>query len=650
MIKKCGHLFESVVNMSDEFMVVRAAEFEAWECCAQQYQFAYAFIRVHNAGKEREWINSFGDLVLERLTESKALFVFFSDLELSIVTKILDQNVRLLNRDKAALEVLVGAWFQSSDEYISHANQVIENKTSETMDAPAQGQATQDGLFEPANIDEAFAYEDFYRQGVERLSMTLMQAALDLESFELREKVLEHIRELLNCAAQQGYSRLYLYLQNMESTTQHFLEKYLSFDRYFLEALRDCVGHVRGLVGAIFSEDQTAVAGSELMRRLRSFPSEMSDEKFDFKTESHILLQQSLLERLLNTTGNLRVDALEFKRLEEDLLTQGAVSSTMRKLSTATGRFVRHVDTLQCSLEELTTVTFEQLLNDSAQSAVFRRASHLLPLCCEVEGRDVRIHHAAVNSLRLCLDFLHKFLDEFDESFNLMTLCNEPLMVSIRRSPLELAVSIGCAPESKHWHRLVQDLAYQFGQNSENVRVVNDAHTQVGVTLKFPVAAPTAQNLLVVSAGEHVALSARSLVETGRVERHRIQNVGSKRFVPFRDGVIPLVSLNKVIGFEPKKKSNAITQTHSSNIDPRKIEPLEYVIAKVSDECVAFEVDAVLGHQEMVVRKLNRLLPKLNGLLGACVLEDERISLAVDVAQLFASMEMTRGEYARKAS
>lgn len=632
--------------MSDEFMVVRAAELEAWERYAHQYQFAYAFVRVDNAGQEREWIHSFGDLVLERFTESKSLFVFFSDLEISFVTKILDQNVRLLNKDKAALEVIVAAWYQSIDEKVERSNQVTENKNAATLSAPAQERATQDGLFVPVCIEEACAYEELYRRGVDRLSMTLIQAGLDLESSEFREKTLEQIRELSNYAAQQGYRRLYLYLQNMESTTRLFLEEYLSFDGCFLEALRDCVGHVRGLVGAISKEEEASAAGSELIRRLKRFHSGESD----FKTESFTSMQQSIQDRLLTAAGNLRVDALEFKRMEEELLTQDALSTTARRLSKATGRFVRHVDTLQRTLDELTTVTFEQLLNNYSQCDVFRRSSHLLPLCCEIEGKDVRIHHAAVNPLRLCLDLLHEFLDDFDESFDLINLCTEPLMVSLRRSPLELSVSIGFAPGSKHWHRLVQHMSNQFEQNSENVQVVNDAHTQVGLTLIFPVTAPTAQNLMVVSAGEHVALSARSLVETGRVERHRIQNVGSKRFVPFRDGVIPLVSLNKVIGFEPKRKLSAITQTHSSTNDPERVEPLEYVIAKVSDECVAFEVDAVLGHQEIVVRKLNKLLPNLNGLLGACVLEDERISLAVDVAQLFASMEMTRGEYVRKAS
>ncbi|MEY2987849.1 MAG: hypothetical protein RJB13_1370, partial [Pseudomonadota bacterium] len=51
--------------MSDEFKGLRDSEIEAWERCAQQYQFAYAFIRLRYGGQERDWINSFGELALE---------------------------------------------------------------------------------------------------------------------------------------------------------------------------------------------------------------------------------------------------------------------------------------------------------------------------------------------------------------------------------------------------------------------------------------------------------------------------------------------------------------------------------------------------------------------------------------------------------
>jgi chemotaxis protein histidine kinase CheA len=245
---------------------------------------------------------------------------------------------------------------------------------------------------------------------------------------------------------------------------------------------------------------------------------------------------------------------------------------------------------------------------------------------------------------------LYQFLNRFPDSLDFVQFCEAPLNITLRQSTSDFTFSIDGSHDFEHWQIFVRIVREQMKDIRSQANFIVKDQSSFGLLLRFPFESVTSQNLLVESAGERLALSVRTLMETGRVDVQRVQKIGSKRFVPFRDGVIPLVSLGQILKFDQNKKTNTLVadiENQNSQLCPQW---LEFVIAKNSNNLIAFEVDSVLGQREMVVREVSKIVPKFSGLLGVSVLEDERVSMVLDVTQLITSDELSRGDYARKVS
>lgn len=632
--------------MSDEFKSVREAEVEAWERCAQQYQFAYAFIRLRDAGQERDWINSFGELALERSTESRTLFVFFSDLELAIVTKILDRNVRTLNKDKAALEVLVGAWFQSTDDKLEQPESATEKANEAVAEICERSAESERRLFDSTFADKP-DHKATYRQSLERFSQALRTAAKELESVDAAETVLNSIEALTDLAAQHGSVRLYRYLSDVSQMANKFRGEKQLFDLYAIESLRDCLTHVKALISVLLPTVGGRV--SDFDTPLQT-PSEASLPALDVSRFSSVDSQKGISNRLVKLGGYLKIDSRTLRDFEKEFEISARHPESVRKYALAAGRLERHADELQVLLKELSTVAVREILDSSLNKTFFTRADALLPLCCKFEGDGVCVPLETVAVIQDCFEFLYDFLNQLPDSFDLLPLCEGPITVSLRQSSVDVSILFDCSNNMEQWQLCVQMLAEHLQRKQMPKDLVTTTQLASGLLLKFPIESATSQNLLVESAGERVALSPRTLIETGRVEAQRVQKVGSKRFVPFRDEVIPLISLSHVLKFDRFKKNT--TQNLSSESERPHLHKnwLEFVIAKISEDWIAFEVDAVLGQHEMVVRDLSKIVPKFDGLLGVSVLEDDKVSMVLDIGQLMATHELNRGEHARKAS
>lgn len=635
------------MNMSVELKLVRESELEAWERCAQQYQYSYAFIRLGEAGEERAWINSFGELALERQAEHRALFVFFSDLEISIVTKILDQNVRAMSKDAAALEVIVGAWFRSAEDKLEHLVLGSEASTVEVESVPVQKSQMESDFFNTTTQSESVEYRALYETTLKQFSHALRAAATESETVEAAENVYACIQAMLNVAAQHGFLKLFLYLQDALGVASEALGENEQFDYNVIEKLRDFLTYTKALVSAALTEGgETHVSlDSQVLFSTQSTVS--SAEEF---RHSSVETQRSFEKRLARLAGYLRIDVQSFKDFGKDNALSERGDDAAERFEATFARLERHTNELQSLMSDFYSVNLNDLLSQSANGTVFSRATALLPFCCEIEGDRVCVPSIAVQPLQKCIDFLIQFLNRLPDSFKFAHLIEEPLRFSLRRSAVDFSISVAHSNGSEHWQMFARLLREHLKHESSDSRLVLIGQPSSGLLLKFPVDLSISQNLLVESAGECVALSVRTLVETGRVDLQRVQKIGSKRFVPFRDGVIPLHSLSQALSFNSSRKSNALRDfaEHEKFVSQSKW--LDFVIAKVSNELIAFEVDEVFGQREMVVRDLNKIIPRFSGLLGVSVLDNERVSLVVDVAQLLTSDELRRGEYARKAS
>ena len=153
-----------------------------------------------------------------------------------------------------------------------------------------------------------------------------------------------------------------------------------------------------------------------------------------------------------------------------------------------------------------------------------------------------------------------------------------------------------------------------------------DSEKGVGTTfkLKIPLTLAIMQALLVGAQEEYYAIPLSSVIETVRIGQDEIYSVDGKSVLRLRNEVLSLVRLADIFGVDSVLESTS---------------EVYVVIIAIAEQKIGVIVDYLIGQEEVVIKSLGYYLKNTQGIAGATVRGDGKITLIVDVA---AMMEMAK--------
>jgi two-component system chemotaxis sensor kinase CheA len=145
-------------------------------------------------------------------------------------------------------------------------------------------------------------------------------------------------------------------------------------------------------------------------------------------------------------------------------------------------------------------------------------------------------------------------------------------------------------------------------------------------TIRLPLTLAIVQAFIVYVDDQTFAVPRSAIHEVLRVETHAVTMLENKEVIPYRDGVLPIVYLNRF--FRMKEKS-----TNSFHV----------FVAGSDSSPVGIAVDRIAGQREIVVRLIEDYLVRVPGIAGVTELGDGRPVLILDVTVIVdaASVNLT---------
>lgn len=164
--------------------------------------------------------------------------------------------------------------------------------------------------------------------------------------------------------------------------------------------------------------------------------------------------------------------------------------------------------------------------------------------------------------------------------------------------------------------------------NIEKLNGIIDIESQLGagttLKLKIPLTLAIIQALIVGVQEEFYAIPLSSVLETVRISQEEIHTVDGKSVLRLRDEILPLMHMSNIFDIQ--------NDFGNSN-------EIYVVIIGLAEQKIGMIVDSLIGQEEVVIKSLGEYLKNIQGIAGATVRGDGKITLIVDVV---AVMEMGR--------
>jgi two-component system chemotaxis sensor kinase CheA len=164
--------------------------------------------------------------------------------------------------------------------------------------------------------------------------------------------------------------------------------------------------------------------------------------------------------------------------------------------------------------------------------------------------------------------------------------------------------------------------------NIEKLNGIIDIDSEPGrgtiMKLKIPLTLAIIQSLLVGAQEEYYAVPLASVLETVRVPIENIHTIEGKNVLRLRDEVLSLVRLSDVFGVKQVFEGGDMTYV---------------VVIGLAESKLGVIVDTLVGQEEIVIKSMGDYLQGIEGIAGATIRGDGRVTLIVDVAAL---MEMAK--------
>jgi two-component system chemotaxis sensor kinase CheA len=159
--------------------------------------------------------------------------------------------------------------------------------------------------------------------------------------------------------------------------------------------------------------------------------------------------------------------------------------------------------------------------------------------------------------------------------------------------------------------------------NIEKLNGIIDIDSEVGkgtiIKLKIPLTLAIIQSLLVGAQEEYFAVPLASVLETVRISLDEIYTIEGKNVLRLRDEVLSLVRLSDIFGVE---------QVYENS------EHAYVVIIGLAESKLGVIVDTLVGQEEIVIKSMGDYLQGIEGIAGATIRGDGRVTLIIDVAAL----------------
>jgi len=133
------------------------------------------------------------------------------------------------------------------------------------------------------------------------------------------------------------------------------------------------------------------------------------------------------------------------------------------------------------------------------------------------------------------------------------------------------------------------------------------------------------QALLVGAQEEYYAIPLASVLETVRIPLDEIYTIEGKNVLRLRDEVLSLVRLSDIFG---------VKQVYEG------AEHTYVVVIGLAESKLGVVVDTLVGQEEIVIKSLGDYLQGIEGIAGATIRGDGRVTLIIDVAAL---MNLAKG-------
>lgn len=159
--------------------------------------------------------------------------------------------------------------------------------------------------------------------------------------------------------------------------------------------------------------------------------------------------------------------------------------------------------------------------------------------------------------------------------------------------------------------------------NIEKLNGIIDVDSELGqgtvIRLKIPLTLAIIQALLVGAQEEYYAIPLASVLETVRIPLEEIYTIEGKNVLRLRDEVLSLVRLTDIFG---------VKQVYEGG------EHAYVVVIGLAEAKLGIIVDTLVGQEEIVIKSLGDYLQGIEGIAGATIRGDGRVTLIVDVAAL----------------
>ena len=159
--------------------------------------------------------------------------------------------------------------------------------------------------------------------------------------------------------------------------------------------------------------------------------------------------------------------------------------------------------------------------------------------------------------------------------------------------------------------------------NIEKLNGVIEIDSEVGkgstFKLKIPLTLAIIQSLLVGTQEEFYAIPLASVLETVRVPIDDIYTIEGKNVLRLRDEVLSLVRLSDVFGVKQVLESGDQTYV---------------VVIGVAESKLGIIVDTLVGQEEIVIKSMGDYLQNIQGIAGATIRGDGRVTLIIDVGSM----------------
>lgn len=149
--------------------------------------------------------------------------------------------------------------------------------------------------------------------------------------------------------------------------------------------------------------------------------------------------------------------------------------------------------------------------------------------------------------------------------------------------------------------------------------------------IRLPLTLAILPSLLVKVHEEVYAIALDHIREIVEVRPELMHQIRKRRVIEIRKKIVPVVSLDDVFlwGNRPYPGRTVKSENPEENGQTTRI-----VILHSADEMIGLEVDQLMGLQEVVLKSLEKNLGPVEGLSGASILGDGRVSLILDVDRL----------------